>query len=309
MIKIERLETRQTDLEAENTNLKGSLDFAYNKIDDLERREIEQKAKVDQALENLEVLNNANAKLKVDAQRNHDRNIKVEAYSRRQNLRFEGIPTSQNETTTQCRNTVYDIIKNNLGIRDADERIVVEKCHRDKKFPNQDPPSILVRFLSLRDRQEIWENRDRVNRNRENRIFVNEDFPPEVEKKRAFLRPYLKAAYATKRRATLMGDTLVVESLKYTVDTLDQLPDDMKPEKVAVKTVGDVTTFFRSDAFLSNFHPANFVVDDKTYCSVEQYYKAQKAIEFDDHVTKNQIMASKNPSEINHMAKTIKNFS
>ena len=282
--------------------MKGSLDFAFNKIDDLEKSEKEHAEIINKTVEQLESLTNANMKLKVDAQRNKGRNIKAEAYSRRQNLRFEGIPQSQNESPTDCRNAVYDIIRRNLEITDVDQRIVIEKCHRDKKYPNQDPPSMLVRFLSLRDRK------DKLNRNRDNKLFINEDFPQEVEKKRSFLRPYLKAAYATKRRATLSGDTLIVESLKYTVNTLDQLPDDMKPEKVAVKRSCNITSFFRSDAFLSNFHAANFEIGNKAYNSVEQYYMSQKAATFEDHTTKNQIMASKNPYEINFLSKNIKNF-
>ena len=232
----------------------------------------------------------------------------MESYSRRHNLRFEGVPTSKTETNIQCRNDAYDIMKQEFGITDAEERIVIEKCHRDSKYPKQDPPSILVRFLSLCDRQEIWEKRDRVNRNRSNRIFVNEDFPQEVEKKRAFLRPYLKAAYASKRRATLAGDTLIVESLKYTVDTLHTLPDDIKPEKVAVKTNGQVTSFYRSDAFLSNFHPSKFEIKGKSFSSVEQFYMCRKAEKFGNNAARNRIMSSDNPAEINFLAKQIQNF-
>ena len=308
LIRIDKLEEKQEELESENQNLKGSLDFAYNKIEDLEKKDSEQAESIKRAHEMIESINNTNTKLKVDAQRNKDRNIRAETYSRRQNLRLEGIPTTQNETTIQCRNIAYNTIKNSLGIEDVEERIVIEKCHRDKKFPNQEPPSILIRFLSLRDRQEVWDSRERVNRDRSNKIYINEDFPQEVEKKRSFLRPYLRAAYASKRRATLNGDTLIVESNQYTVDTLHLLPDDIKPEKVAVKTVGDVSAFYRSDAFLSNFHPAPFEIENTKYCSVEQFYMCKKAEEFNDTVAKNKIMATKNPGEINFLSKGIANF-
>ena len=199
LTRIEKLETRQLDLETENSNLKGSLDFAFQKIVDLEKKEAEQLQNVSEAQNNIECLNNENTKLKVDAERNRERNIKSELYSRRSNLRFEGIPQGSNESNPQCCIKVYDILKRNLNIQDADERIIIDKCHRDEKYPNQDPPSILVRFLSLRDRQEVWEAREKVNLNRSNAIFINEDFPQEIEKRRAFFRPYLKAAYASKR--------------------------------------------------------------------------------------------------------------
>ena len=190
-------------------------------------------------------------------------------------------------------------MRRNLGIEDAEESIIIEKCHRDKKYPKQEPASILVRFLSLRDRQEIWEMREKVNRNRSNKIYINEDFPQEVERKRAFLRPYLKAAYASNRRAVMNGDTLVIESDRYTVDTLHLLSDDLKPEKTVVKTKNNVTAFYRSDAFLSNFQPSHFEVDNSNYCCVEQFYMAKKAEKFNDQMSKDKIMTSINPREIN----------
>ena len=308
LTRIEKLEAKQETLEIENSSLKGSLDFAYEKIDNMEKREKENIDRMAKTQTSVEEIKSENKQIKVEAERNKDRNIKVEAYSRRQNLRFEGIAGHKNETNVQIRNKVYDILRRNLEIEDADKRIVIEKCHRDKKFPKQDPPSILVRFLSLRDRQEVWEKREMLNRNRSNKIFVNEDFPQEVERKRAFLRPYLKAAYASNRRATMNGDVLVIESDRYTVDTLHLLPDDLKPEKTVVKTKANVTAFYRSDAFLSNFHPARFEIEDREYCCVEQFYMSKKAIKFGDNSARLRIMASSNPREINYISKSIKKF-
>ena len=308
LTKIEKLEEKQTELEMENSGLKGSLDFAYGKIDDLEKNDRENAETIQAMQTTIESIQSNSNRIKVDADRNRERNIKAEAYSRRSNLRFEGIPAQNNETNIQCRNKVYEIMKKELGVIDAEERIVIEKCHRDKKFPKQDPPSILVRFLSLRDRQEIWEKRDKLNKNRQNKLFVNEDFPQEVERKRAFLRPYLKAAYANNRKATMSGDTLIVDSEKYTVETLHLLPEDMRPEKTVVKTKGNVTAFFRSDAFLSNFHPSQFEVGNRNYCCVEQFYMSKKAERFNDYVTRNKIMSTTNPREINYLSKHIANF-
>ena len=309
LTKIEKLEGKQSELEVENSGLKGSLDFAYAKIDDLEKREKEQNDRVQKNEKKVDTVSSENSKLKLESERNKERNIKSESYSRRSNLRFEGIPVLPEETNIQCRNRIYEILNSNLGIEDADQRIVIEKCHRDRKFPRQEPPSVLVRFLSLCDRQEIWENRNKLNRDRSNKLFINEDFPQQVERKRAFLRPYLKAAYASQRRATLRGDTLIVESEKYTVDTLHLLPDDLKPEKVAIKTKGEISAFFRADAFLSNFHPATFTLENTQYSSVEQYYMSQKAEKFGDTDTRNNIMASNDPGEINYLARQISNFS
>ena len=305
---IIRMKESHNDYEKDNNNLKISLDFAYAKIATLEIREKERTEEEKQVKKNIETIKIDNTKLKEDNTKMKEKNVKAEAYSRRSNLRFEGIPTIPNETNVQSRNKVYDFLKNNLGMEDAERNIVIERCHRDAKYQNQNPPSIIARFLSFNDRQAIWENRNRVNKNKNNKLFINEDFPQEVERKRSFLRPYVKASYNNNMRATLIGDTLLVEGNKYTVDTLHTLPEKIRPEKTVVRTDGETTVFFRKDAYLSNFYPSTFTIKDVKYSSVEQYSMAAKADKFDDQEAKQKIMTSNNPNEINFVGRSVKNF-
>ena len=303
-----RIKSAQNEVEKENNNLRGSLDFAYNKIAVLEENEKKRIEREKEAQQNMESIKGDNNKLKQDSYKMKEKNVKAETYSRRSNLRFEGIPTSLNETNVQCRHKVYEILKNELGLKDAEKEIVIERCHRDSKFPNQKPPSIIARFLSYRDREEVWENRRKVNQNRNNNLYINEDFPQEVEKKRSFLRPYMKEAYKHHMKATLVGDTLLVDGLKYTVDNLHTLPEQIRPEKTVVKTNGEVTVFFRKDAFMSNFFQAKMKIDETEYSCVEQFYMAKKAEKFSDKEAKMKIMSSNNPNEINFLGKNVKNF-
>ena len=230
MVETSKLKETQVDIEKENTVLIQSLEFAHIQIAELDKKVKEQAENEKATKQILESMQGDNNKLKTDTSKNRERNIKAEAYSRRSNLRFEGIPYSHEESNVECRNKVYEVIKTQLGILDADKRLVIERCHRDPKFPNQSPPSVIARFLSFRDRQEVWERRNKTNQNRNNRYYINEDFPLEVEKKRSFLRPYVKAAYANNMKATLIGDTLLVEGNKYTVDELHKLPEAIRPE-------------------------------------------------------------------------------
>ena len=155
--------------------------------------------------------------------------------------------------------------------------------------------------MSFRDRQEVWEKRNRLNQNRDNKFYINEDFPQEVEKKRSFLRPYVKAAYDHNMKATLLGDILLVEWDKYSINDLHKLPEKIRPEKTVVKTDGKATVFFRRDAFMSNFHPSPMTIDDVEYSCVEQFYMAKKCEKFQDVDTKAKIMSSGNPNEINFL--------
>ena len=300
--KIETLESKQEVLEEENKELKNSLEFNMNKTLDLEAEMVKCKNVILNTQNKLENMNVANSRLK-------EKSVKAEAYSRRNNLRFEGIKNELNETPDMCRFKIYSILVKELDIVDAERRIVIERCHRDQRYPNHNPASILVRFLSYRDRDEVWQKRDLLNRNQGNRMFMNQDFPPEVEKKRAFLRPYVKAAYAVDRKAVLVGDMIMVDGKKYATTEVENLPEDMGPEKVAIQEKNDNVLFYRSDAYLSNFYNAPMTIENVEYQSVEQFFTAEKARTFGNNITVNKIMDSNSPSEMKFFGKNTKGFS
>ena len=307
--KIEMLEEKHDQMIEENNELKKSLEFNTNKISDLEIEVQRNKKTIEDTQNQLTNVIMTNTKLREQGTKLKEKSVKAEVYSRRSNLRFEGIPESSNETQTHCREKIYAILKNELGIHDAERRIVIERCHRDKRYPNHKPASILVRFLSFCDREEIWNKRDMINRNNKNRLYLNQDFPPEVEKKRAFLRPYVKAAYANHHKATLVGDQIMVDGQKYSVNELENLPSDIHPDKIAIQENEDTVLFYRSDAYLSNFYNSPLCIDGITYQNVEQYFTAEKARTFNDHSTVSRIMESENPSEMKFLGKNTQGFS
>ena len=306
--KIETLEHRQELMCDENEELKKAIEFNSNKISDMEVEMTEYKKALEETNKKLANVNTVNTKLREQGSKLREKTVKAESYSRRNYLRFEGIPEEQNETQNGCREKVYKILKNEFGIMDAERRIVIERCHRDKRYPTHNPPSILVRFLSFCDREEIWMKRDRLNRNQRNKLYLNQDFPPEVEKKRSFLRPYLKAAYATGRKAVLVGDMLIVDGNKYSTKDLENLPENMGPDKIAIQEKNEVILFYRSDAYLSNFYDSPLCIDNINYQNVEQFFTAEKARTFQDQATVNSIMEAESPSEMKYLGKHTKGF-
>ena len=55
----------------------------------------------------------------------------IDDRSRQNNVRFDGIPETSNETWESCEEEVIQIIKNKLGITDD---IEVDRCHCMGKF-------------------------------------------------------------------------------------------------------------------------------------------------------------------------------
>lgn len=58
----------------------------------------------------------------------------------------------------------------------------------------------------------------------------------------------------------------------------------------------------------SNHHICSFKVNGNTFCCVEQYMMAQKALIFRDFQVFNKIMNSKNPVEMKHLGREVKNY-
>ncbi len=60
--------------------------------------------------------------------------------------------------------------------------------------------------------------------------------------------------------------------------------------------------------WLSNFYPSKFIANGKEFCSVEQYYQYEKAIEFNDFETADKILNTSSPGKAKSLGRDVKNF-
>ena len=100
-----------------------------------------------------------------------ENNIKLEQYTRRENLRFNNII----ETDEDCKALVYDIINKDLGIDIGGIRF--HAVHRvGRKLEGRCRP-IIARLLSREDRDEVWRNRGKLKHSVDHTdAYVTEDF-------------------------------------------------------------------------------------------------------------------------------------
>lgn len=127
-------------------------------------------------------------------------------------------------------------------------------------------------------------------------MFINEQYPPEIAKRRAVLRPILNIAKSRKMKAFLTYDRLIINGISYTVDNLDQLtiPGDDLARSCMVKT--DKYVFFHGRLVpYSNFYKCPIVIGGTTYCCVEQYFQYCKATHANDSNKAAQIMMTSDP--------------
>jgi ribA/ribD-fused uncharacterized protein len=259
-----------------------------------------------------------------------ERLIKQECQSRRDNLLFDGVPEAPpgiKETDKDCLDAVYKIMETNMGITDA-RNIRIVRCHRvgpppkvyrtvssstarsngasptGQRAQGPRPRSIIIKLHWFGDRQRIWEARFKLQKSN---IFINEDFPAEINQRRRRLYPIMKKAKdVLKMKAFLSVDKLhlIDSDEKRTVvdvNTLHRLPPQLDPRYITTTERNDCFAFFGELCPLSNFHPAPIVHGETKYANVEQMYQHLKAENANDQIAAKKIMEAQTPAECKAM--------
>ena len=191
-----------------------------------------------------------NSKLNEEICALKNRLIKMEGYSRRENLRFYNIPENTGESSVECSRKVMDVLSE-LG---ADpENIMFHAIHRTGN-PNNTassnsavsnevstesregasrpprPRPILVRFVSRMDSDWVWDNRKKLmDSSRFSSVFIDKDLSAESARQRGKLRAaYKKAKELNIAKVFIKGKKISVNSTLYSVDNL---PDYLLPRQ------------------------------------------------------------------------------
>jgi ribA/ribD-fused uncharacterized protein len=242
-----------------------------------------------------------------------EQTLRIETQSRRDNLKFDGIPESKGEN---CLKTLQDVLTK-MNIDCANMPIV--RVHRIRSYsPKQSSPrTLIVKFVNFADRERVWSKRSSL---KGTNMWVCEDFPGEIEKRRKTLWPYFRAARAEsgvsndsnhRNSVSLRIDKLIINSQVYSVNNLESLPSFAKPVKyTSSRTTKDITLFFTKDNPLSNFHPSEFELDGQKFNCVEQYVAYHKALLFGETDIAEDILQTEEPRIQKQKAKDInlKNF-
>lgn len=107
-------------------------------------------------------------------------------------------------------------------------------------------------------------------------------------------------------RCSITNDSLFLNGKRYTRETLDDLPTALSPLSLSSCSNDESLAFFGKANPLSNFYPANFVVNGVSYSSAEQFYQAQKAIFANDTANHNKIMQQSDPAVHKKIGSSVK---
>lgn len=156
--------------------------------------------------------------------------VKLEGYSRRFNLVFDGIDEPDNETDVQVRQKLDSFIKHILGISDIRFNIAHRLGPHGRKGRK-----IIAKFRSLEEKDRIWEARS-VLRSPENakfKIFL--DKPKEVKEREAMAFRIVRAAQQTGRYrlAKFHRSKVWLDNVAFRFENFDFLPIDLRPASLA----------------------------------------------------------------------------
>ena len=213
--KFDNIQKSVSDLKKDNMKLKQQNEFLTNKVDEL---------------------SSSVAELECSSKQNELRYEKLEAQSRRENLRFFEIPKTPRETWDQSEDKVRDYISNSLGIDDTD--IKIERAHRLPAKSN--PRPLIVKFSHYKDKDRILKRYREIRNVRAAQpssdtgnaddadqpatVRISEDFPERVRKVRGLLIKFLNQALRAGKDAYIRYDRLIVNDYAYEYDFQKERP-------------------------------------------------------------------------------------
>ena len=188
------------DHQDEIRELKKSLEFSQGIIDDLESRLKNLSSSLTGELREITKSNTSEIK-QLNTQVN-----KLEDYSRKPNIRIDGVEEHVNENSEQTQVKVEKIIKEKLKL----DFIDVEVAHRiNKGKATVGPRTIIAKIPRITQRNAIFKNTWKL---KTTGIFFNEDVSDGTMKKRKEQLPELKAAKSAGKIAYFVGDRLLIKN-------------------------------------------------------------------------------------------------
>ena len=288
-------------------HLQSQMNTMDEKMDTQSRSHNSEITELKKALKTKQYQVDSQAAVISDLKDTIDKNV---SYSRKVNLIFGGITLKNNEQRSCADIVRQDIFTKALGMsNDASQSIKFVRCHHLTKRPGDSKSKIIVRFESFEDRTRIWNQRRSLKM-----VYVTEDFPFDIRRKRNKLKPILRAAGKHPQYAkciSIKSDKLLFKGELLTVDNLQALPNDINPKSLSEVKTDEVLVFggINSDYHeLSNYYPVEFTFRNQKFNCAEQAYQHSKATMFGDERAAAAILQATDPANQKYLARNIRGF-
>ena len=218
LAEFETIKVRLAQVEDENKQLKQSAENAERDISNLKTTTV-------YTCTNMDANNQELKSLKDEVDNLKRRNIKLEAYTRRENIKVFGIEEFAGETNADTEKLLRTMMHEKMKIpRDDVEDIRFERVHRlptrKDRTPSSKPKAIIAKFSFYQDKEYMWSF---VKNLKGTGIGIANDFPREIDKIHEKLYPVLKEAKKAKQNAYFKVDKLIINGQVYRGKETDDL--------------------------------------------------------------------------------------
>ena len=203
---MEDLKARLTEVESENKSLKEAMKFTNEDLEEVKTISTSMGAITNKNTEDIQSLERNFLSLK-------RRNIKLEAYTRRENIKIFNIEENEGENGN-TESLVRNVLREKMKIPKEDEEdIRFERIHRiTPRRSSSKPRPIIVKFSHYQDKEFVWSF---VKNLKGTNIGISNDFPKEIEEIQSKLYPVLKNAKKAKQSAFFKVDRLIINGQVY----------------------------------------------------------------------------------------------
>lgn len=216
---IASLKKRLTEVEEENKDLKKAAENTEKDLNDL-------KTCVVSLSSQSETDNQELKKLNKDIQQLKCRNIKLEAYTRRESIKIFNLQEIEGETPRDTEDLVRSMMEEKMKISREDmNEIRFERVHR---LPSRRNPQgstkirpVIAKFSFYQDKEFVW---SKVKNLKGTGIGISHDYPKEIDKIHEELYPVLKKAKQGKQSAFFKVDKLIINGEVYRGIETEDLP-------------------------------------------------------------------------------------
>ena len=297
-----KLSTEMSQIRSDIMDLRESVDSAMHLASDASTKVSGLEKQVKDLDGKFNEIKIENSKLNLELNTVKEKCIRMECQSRRDNLLLDGVPESagENPMTVLC-----DILENTLEIHNVSQ-IKVVRCHRLGPRTAGRNRAIIFKMHWYGDRERIWAARSKL---KGSPYTLKEDFPLEIQDRRQVLYPIFLEARKQNKQPKLVVDKLYIDGSTFTINNLDKLPSELRPEVVSSPVLNDdLQAFFHGQSPLSNFHISPFTVMNDTFHSVEQYFQYNKASAAKDEISMFNIMQAPTPRKCKEIGDRVKLF-
>ena len=237
---------------------------------------------------------------------------KMETMALEHSLIIRGIPEEFKETEQMICDKIHHVLTKIMQGDTEDQKlsnakqISIKSSRRLGRFSRQRTRPISAELHHKQDVEFILQNRHDLGQG----IYVDREYPVDIEWKRKILLPVLRAAKRSsefKKYSRLENDKIILKGRAYSVNTLNQLPEEVNVFKVTMRENENTVGFFGEINPLSNFYRSTFIYDGIHYISSEQFIQSSKAKYFGDLDTYNLIMGCATSLECKNLSRQIRN--